>query len=202
MPNAENDFLPHSHPKPMNIAADPEPIAPRWEIGTQYTNITLPVLRTGCERACREDVSGFGFNFDYHFTREIAFDSSVDLLPGQGGSDGMTEGLFGVKVGESFRHWGLFAKARPGFIYYGSAYPGGGSRTPTNLTRFAWDLGGILELYTRGRGTLRLDAGTTVVRYLADAPAKPISEIGSLISNQYYVNQGNLQISAGYTRRF
>ena len=202
MANAEDNFIPHNHPKPLKLDADPEVFVPRWEIGTQYTNISLPVLKAGCGTGCRENISGFGFNLDHHFTRQIAFDSTVNLLPGQDGASGMTQGMFGLKVGESFKHWGLYAKVRPGFIYYENAYPGGGSTSPTNLTRFAWDLGGILELYTSGQGTLRLDAGTTVVRYLADAPDQHTSQIGSLLSTQYYVNQGNLQISAGYVHRF
>ena len=136
------------------------------------------------------------------FTREFAFDSTVNLLPGQGGTEPMVEGMFGARLGERFEHWGIFAKVRPGFIHYDTAHPGGGVTEPAGLTRFAWDLGGIVEAYTRGGGTFRLDVGTTVVRYLADAPDTGGSPLGSRLSTQYYVNQGNLQISAGYVHRF
>jgi len=40
------------------------------------------------------------------------------------------------------------------------------------------------------------------VRYLQDYPNAHISPIGSLISTDYYVTQGNLQLSAGYRVRF
>jgi hypothetical protein len=200
--NAENDFTPSGHttaPKPPKFTEE-NPL--KWELGTQYTNISLPVLKPGCTPGCRENISGFGFNFAYDLSRRFALDSTVNLLPGQNGSAPMTEGLFGARFGERFEHWGIFAKIRPGFIYYESAYPGGGVTTSESLTRFAWDVGGIIEAYTHGGGTFRLDLGTTMVRYLADARDKNISPLGSLISTQYYVNQGNFQVSAGYVHRF
>jgi hypothetical protein len=197
---AENNFTPQP-PKPHKVGKDYETLFPHWGIGTQYTNISLPVLEPGCRTGCRENLSGIGFNFEYYLMKRLAFDSTVSLLPAQIGASGMTQGLFGVKLGESFKHWGLFAKVRPGFVYYDEAYPGGNSRSSTNLTRFAWDLGGIVEVYTHRHGKLRLDVGTTIVRYLADAPDQGLSQIGSRLSTQYYVNQGNLQISAGYVFR-
>jgi hypothetical protein len=44
--------------------------------------------------------------------------------------------------------------------------------------------------------------GTTLVRYLADHTDPRMSEIGSLQSSQYVVNQGNFQVSTGYVYRF
>jgi hypothetical protein len=200
--NAENNYMPSSHASAPKVPAFTEEAPRKWEFGTQYTNISLPVLKSGCRPGCRENISGFGFNIAHDFTRWFGIDSTVNVLPGQDGSAPMTQGMFGAKFGERFQHWGVFAKIRPGFIYYENAYPGGGDTTPGSLTRFAWDFGGIVEAYTHGGGTFRVDLGTTVVRYLADAPDRNISPLGSLISNQYYVNQGNLQVSAGYVHRF
>jgi hypothetical protein len=200
--NAENDFSPRTRPKQVKASETEEDSVPPWEIGTQYTNISLPVLKDGCRTGCRENVSGMGFVFDRNITRRIAFDSTVNLLPGQNGAPAMMQGMFGARVGERFQHWGVFARIRPGFIHYDSAYPGGGSTTPTSLSRFACDFGGIVEAYTSRSSTLRLDVGTTVVRYLADAPDARISPLGSLLSTQYYVTQGNFQVSAGYVHRF
>jgi hypothetical protein len=126
----------------------------------------------------------------------------VNFLPGQAGTQGMMQGLFGVKLGERWNRWGLFAKVRPGFIYYNQAWSGGPSPTTTSLSRFVWDFGGIAEVYTRHNGTFRVDLGTTLVRYLSDRTDTRMTEIGGVISNQYYNNQGNLQFSTGYVYRF
>ena len=114
----------------------------------------------------------------------------------------MVQGQFGIKVGQSWRWVGLFGKVRPGFIYYEKAWPGLGGTAPTNLTRFTWDFGGILEVYTHNKGTFRVDLGTTLVRYLADYPDPRMSQLGDLRSDQFIVNQGNTQVSLAYIYRF
>jgi hypothetical protein len=201
LPNQENNFIVHTRPRPPKTSDPNKPPVDRWEIGTGYTNISLPVVKAGCV-GCRQSNSGLGFTFDYNLTRGFGFDSTVNLLPAQGGSKAMTEGLFGFKWGERWQHVGLFGKVRPGFIYYEKAVPGGGVHTPESLTRFAADFGGIVEVYPSRNSTMRLDVGTTLVRYLSDHPDPRTSEIGSLLSNQYIVTQGNFQISTGYVYRF
>ena len=74
--------------------------------------------------------------------------------------------------------------------------------TPESLTRFAWDFGGIAELYPARNTTWRFDVGTTLVRYLANHPDMNMSPINDLRSTQYYTNQGNLQVSTTYIYRF
>jgi len=204
LPAAENNFLAVTPPRMQKQpTADLRPPVPHWEVGTQYTNLSLPVLSESCAtKACRANLSGVGFNFGYNFTRGIAFDSSVNLMPGQQGSKAIAQGLFGLRMGEHFRHFGLFGKVRPGFIYYQSAMPGGGDFTPTSLTRFATDFGGVFEYYPAHNSVLRFDAGTTVVRYLANHPDPTPYPLGSRLSTQYWVTQGNLQISTSYTYRF
>ena len=202
LPAPENNFVVNQRPKSDKVADHNEAPLQHWEIGTQYTNISLPVLKEGCATACRQNLSGMGFNFDYNFTRNFGFDSALNFLPGQGGTKGMMQGQYGLKAGERWEHVGVFAKVRPGFIYYGSATPGLGSTSPASLARFTWDFGGIVEVYTHRNTTLRLDVGTTLVRYLANYPDPNMSEIGSVQSNQYYTNQGNFQVSTAYVYRF
>jgi hypothetical protein len=203
MPQAENNFVARSYPpKPKSQLQHEKLDLDRWEIGGQYTNVSLPVLKEGCTGVCRQNTSGAGFNFDFNLTRNFAFDSTVNLLPGQQGGTGMAEGLFGVKMGQRFEHWGIFAKVRPGFIYYENALPGEGNYKPDSLTRFAADFGGVVELYPNPKSTVRFDVGTTLVRYLTDRTDPRVSAIGSLLSNQYIVTQGNFQVSTGYTFRF
>ncbi len=201
LPASENNFIYHAKQKPPKPPGDP---VQRWELGTQYTYVSLPVLTKNCPTTCREGFSGMGTNFTYNFTHGFAFDSSTNFLPGQNGSQGMMQGLYGVRLGQQFNRFAVFGKVRPGFIYYNNALPGGGSSNPTSLTRFAWDFGGIVEVYPHreSRSVLRFDVGTTLVRYLTDRYDDRFTQIGGVISNQYIVNQGNFQISTGYTYRF
>ena len=203
LPQYENNFVVHNKPKPPKVDDPNKPPVDHWEIGTQYTAISLPVLSPGCsDHGCRQYNSGMGFSFDYNLTRGFGFDSTVNLLPAQGGSKPMVEGLFGMKWGERWQHLGIFGKVRPGFIYYGKAMPGGGVYTPESLTRFAADFGGIVEVYPARNSTVRFDVGTTLVRYLANYSDPRTSPLGSLLSNQYIVTQGNFQFSTGYVYRF
>jgi hypothetical protein len=200
-PVQENNFVVHTKPHVPKVDDPNRPPLQHWEIGTQYTNVSLPAVSTGCTN-CRQYNSGGGVNFDYNLTRGFGFDSVLNVLPAQGGSHAMLEGLFGMKAGERWQHWGLFARIRPGFIYYEKAMPGGGVTTPESLTRFAADFGGTVEVYPNRRSTLRFDVGTTLVRYLSDHTDPRVSQIQSLLSNQYIVTQGNFQISTGYVYRF
>ncbi len=201
LPAPENNFIYNAKVKPPK---PPRDAVQRWELGTQYTYVSLPVLTRDCPTTCREGFSGMGTTFTYNFTHGFAFDSTTNFLPGQNGSQGMMEGLYGIRLGQQFHHVGVFGKVRPGFIYYKNAIPGGGDDTPNSLTRFAWDMGGIVEVYPgrESRSVLRFDVGTTLVRYLTDRYDDRFTQIGGVISNQYWVTQGNFQISTGYTYRF
>jgi hypothetical protein len=108
----------------------------------------------------------------------------------------------GAKFGERGKYWGLFAKLRPGFIYYKDAWSGGENPHRTDLSRFAVDAGGTVEFYPDRRSAIRFDFGTTLVRYLMDYPNPYVSPLARLISKDYYVTQGNMQISTGYRLRF
>jgi hypothetical protein len=204
LPAPENNFMVAAKPHP-NKATEPDlrPQVAHFEVGTQYSNLSLPVLSNECSSgSCRKNLSGGGFTVGYNFTRSIAFDSVVNFMPPQQGSKLMTEGLFGAKMGARFNHFGLFGKVRPGFIYYSNAMPGGGNYTATSLTRFACDFGGVFEYYPARNSTLRVDFGTTVVRYLANHPDPTEYPLGSHLSTQYWVTQGNPQFSTSYTYRF
>jgi hypothetical protein len=114
----------------------------------------------------------------------------------------MMEGLFGVRLGARFEHFGVFAKIRPGFIYYEKAFPIQGETSTASLTRFAADLGGIVEYYPERNSTLRFDVGTTLVRYLTNHTDPHVYELGTLLSPQYIVTQGNFQVATSYVYRF
>jgi hypothetical protein len=204
LPQPENNYVVKTLPNPAKISPEKKPLPyDRWELGTQYTNISLPVLSNRCTGiVCRKNLSALGATFGYNLTRYLALDSTVNIIPGQQGTQPMTEGLFGVKIGERFKKWAVFGKIRPGFIYYQSAMPGSVIYTPDSLTRFAWDLGGIVEVYPSRASTWRFDVGSTLVRYLSDHTDPRMSPFNDLRSTQYIVNQGNLQVATTYLYRF
>ena len=174
-----------------------------WELAMQYSNLSLPVLSNTCsELACRKNLSGLGVNFGYNFTRGVGFDSTLNFIPGQQGTQPMIEGLFGVRMGVRTEKFGVFGKVRPGFIYYNNAFPVQGETSTASLTRFAADIGGIIEYYPERNATLRFDVGTTLVRYLTNHTDPHPYELGTLLSPQYIVTQGNFQIATSYVYRF
>ena len=204
LPTPESNFMVKGPSKFPKSAGDLERSAlEHWEIGTQYSNISLPVVSNTCsELACRKNLSGLGTNFTYNFTRGIGLDSTLNFIPGQQGSKPMMEGLFGVRMGMRTDKFGIFAKVRPGFIYYEDAVPIQGEIATGSLTRFAADVGGIVEYYPERNSTLRFDVGTTVVRYLTNRQDPHPYELGTLMSPQYIVTQGNFQVATSYVYRF
>lgn len=150
---------------------------PRFEVGAQFTTLTKPDFDGGRTEA------GFGGRFTYNLTDYLALEAEGNFFPHRcltctsGNNGRITEGLFGIKAGRRFNKFGLFAKARPGFVRFGEGVadfiplpsPPGPfplfeiRRRPT--TNFAVDVGGVLEFYPSRRIVTRFDAGDTIIRY-------------------------------------
>jgi hypothetical protein len=202
LPNENNNFvMPAKKPK-VHKDDEPAPVVDHWELGAQYTNVSLPVVTKDCLN-CRQYNSGVGVNFVWSPTRIFGVDSTMNALPGQGGARPMAEGLFGARMGERWKNWALYGKLRPGFIYYDDAVQKLGDSNTSSLTRFATDFGAVAEIYPNRNSTFRFDVGTTLVRYLTDRDnTRTLSHFGSLLSDEIIVTQGNFQISTGYSYRF
>lgn len=126
---------------------------------------------------------GFGGRIGYNVTSFLAVEAELNYFPRErrfdGGQD--VELLTGVKVGRRFNKLGVFAKARPGFLSSrvsdfvpipGTAciavFPppaGCFDEIRRRETSFAFDVGGVLELYPSRRTIIRLDAGDTIIRF-------------------------------------
>jgi hypothetical protein len=142
----------------------------------------------------RSTEPGFGGRVGYNVTPNVALEAEVNFFPRErdftddkfnGGRK--LQGLFGVKAGKRFDAVGLFAKARPGFVRFaeGDLRPraGGGciAIVPPPVgcfegaprTDFAFDVGGVVELYPSARTVVRFDAGDTILR--TDAHLVPIN---------------------------
>ena len=140
---------------------------------------------------------GVGVRFAYNFHEYAAFDSELVHYPeGPSGSYGETQGLFGVKAGKRFgaAPVGLFVKARPGFVRLGNAVT---RYNPTfEETRFALDLGGVLELYPSGRTVVRVDYGDTLIPF-GGAPVRSATRPPRRLGTTH-----NKQVSFGFGLRF
>ncbi len=133
----------------------------------------------------------------HKFEVGAAFDSELVHYPRGGGGDfGETQGLFGVRAGRRFDKVpvGLFVKARPGFLHLAGAFA---ARNPAlGQTRFALDLGGVVELYPSRRATVRVDYGDTLVAF-GDTPVN-----SALAPPRSRGTTHNKQVSFGVGYRF
>jgi hypothetical protein len=157
--------------------------APKYEIGVQYSSlsINLPGFRG------TENVAGFGARATYNLTDYFALEAEGNVYPTGAQRDYVTGGAsqqmqFGAKVGKRWSKFGVFGKARPGFISFGDTL------TPLRLesggvsfirfdrerkTHFSMDVGGVLEFYPTSRMLVRFDAGDTMIRFGEHSELQP-----------------------------
>lgn len=148
----------------------------KFEIGAHFSSLSLDEGETRTE-------PGIGGRFTFNLTDNFALEAEGDIFPRvpnfhairTGGR--AVEGLFGVKIGKRYKRFGIFGKARPGFISFGEGitefFPTSSTvsldtvfnRHSQRLTHFAADIGGVLELYVSRRIFTRFDAGDTIIRY-------------------------------------
>lgn len=178
----------------------------------------------------RDVQPGFGGRIGYNLNGNFALEGEVNFFPGAGSfsqpeafSGGNTiEGLFGLKAGQRFDKIGIFGKARPGLLYVTKGDlqpipdtgcitifpPPAGCFETRSKTSFAFDLGGVVELYPTKRTLIRFDLGDTIVR-LAERNVSGIFNPPAGLSPSRLVvvrvpaeTTHNLQVSAGLGFRF
>jgi hypothetical protein len=191
----------------QSVADDP----PRREVAVHFSALTLTP-----SDGYRTEI-GFGGRITFNLNRNVALEAETTLFPNSGrsaeprASGWAVQGLFGVKAGKRWEKFGVFAKARPGFISFsrGKEVFDVISSTSTLIafdeeraTHFATDVGGVLELYVTRRWTTRFDVGDTIIRYgsrtgLTGAPP-PFPQTFTLPGNTRH----NLQVNAGIGYRF
>lgn len=182
-------------------------------------NVLIVCVRAPCVPSAigtpeRTTEAGFGGRFGYNLHRHVAVEAELNFFPRDRATEGgrKTQGLFGVKAGRRFEKFGLFAKARPGFLRLSR----GDFRPRENTaciattvfpppaacfdseprTHFALDVGGVLEFYPSRRVVVRLDAGDTIVR-IRNATA---GVIGGPAATSDITH--NFQFSVGFGYRF
>ena len=175
---------------------------PKWEVGGQVYGfhvangsateetrpivcINPPCLPLTVTTNGHEFEAGFGARVGRGVGRHFSVEAEVNFFPGEGEltderftGGRKIQGLFGIKVGKRFESFGVFAKARPGFVTFDkgdlrrrpglfcpAVFPAPlDCFEPTSRTDFALDLGGVVELYPSARTFVRFDAGDTLLR--------------------------------------
>ncbi|MFL6254442.1 MAG: outer membrane beta-barrel protein [Pyrinomonadaceae bacterium] len=157
------------------VASAQEQDVPKVEIGVQYSSLSINLPGFGGT----ENAPGVGARVTYNLTDYFAVEAEGNIYPSETQRDYTTGGdsqqmQFGVKAGKRWQRFGLFAKARPGFVSFGDTLTPvqvqGGSLPVFNFererkTHFSMALGGVLEFYPSRRMLVRFDAGDTIIRY-------------------------------------
>src|SRR5438046_1055410 len=191
--------------------------AEKVELGAQFTSFTLfPPVREGFQPPNVTE-PGFGGRLTYNLTKRLAIDSELNFFPNKNvfqflGERRALQGQFGVTWGKRFKKFGVFAKARPGFLSVGAVFfyePGASLDTCFGFsipnariarrTHLTVDLGGIFEFYPSPRTIVRFDAGDTIVRY--GQSFEPINFDSAHLTTAPAELKHNLQFSAGVAFR-
>jgi hypothetical protein len=182
---------------------------PRQEVGVHFSALTLTP-----SNSYRTEI-GFGGRYTVNLNDCFALEAETTFFPNSGrageprASGRAVQGLFGVKAGRRWEKFGLFAKARPGFISFGEGKLVPDPNFVTNgffgfrserATHFATDVGGVLELYVTRRWMARFDVGDTVIRYGEQNVQNPFPPPASF--NIPGELRHNLQVNAGIGFRF
>ena len=196
---------------------------------TSVLCVTTPCPTIFSFSKSRKTQAGFGGRFGYNLTDNIALEAELNFFPKAdlfsqpvAFNDGnLIEGLFGLKAGKRFGKIGIFGKARPGFLHASKGDlqsrpgvlcpavfpPPVGCFETTSKNSFAFDFGGVVELYPSKRTLIRVDVGDTIVRL----GSRNLTGIltGPGLSPSFLVVVGvpaetthNLQVSAGVGFRF
>jgi hypothetical protein len=146
--------------------------------------------------------AGIGGRVTLHLTRWMAvegegtfFPSDDVFIPSSSSTPSLqvvyerkrVDAFFGTKLGRRADRFGVFAKIRPGF----TRLSGGAGQCvgpdcalillvrPEYQTEFAFDLGGVFELYPSARTVARFELGDIIIRHRGVAVPCPRSTCGT-----------------------
>lgn len=206
----------------------------KFEVGAQFSLLSLnrpsvlvrhPIdpgfVGVGPSTGARTE-PGVGGRFTYNLSQSIALEAEANLFPRRESNLSMPggrvfQGQFGVKAGKRFRRFGVFGKARPGFVGFtevnklistttiGPAGPLNqvftvGSFGSGKDVYFSTDVGGVIEFYSSSRIFVRVDLGDTIIRY--GTFRGPGALLSRAIIERPPETKHNLQFSAGVGFRF
>ena len=220
-------------PSDSTTAVDGQERTPRFEVGAHYTvlNVDSPSPVPQAPIIVFDDIHtepGLGGRFTFNLTDNIALEAEgnfytrdltggfLTTLPNPSGH--MFQGQFGAKVGKRFDKWGVFGKARPGFVGFTEVSELVSTRVvnvqlgneiiPVTLGEFriakklypSIDVGGVVEFYISPRWMARFDIGDTIIRY-GEVSAQGFSLRNSIVTRPRETHH-NLQVTSGIGFRF
>jgi hypothetical protein len=184
----------------------------KFEVGAVFTTITLSDFTafTSPTTPIQDDtVRGLGGRFAYNLNDNFAIDAEGSFFPEavfwNEGFGQKLQGFVGAKAGVRNKWAGVFAKARPGVMWFGE-FPSRGGCSSTSFGSvcgvshekdFAMDLGGVVEFYPSERAIIRIDAGDTLLKY----PDRTIA-VGNGLTTLHSETKSNFQFSIGFSWRF
>jgi|SRR5436190_4748722 len=199
----------------------------KFEVGGQFSVLRVPTQTVtgtaGSGLAINEHGNtnyGFGGRFGYRLSKYFTLEGEGNFFPHDGVLDAgkKTQAFFGVKAGKRLENFGLFAKARPGFVHYSRGDyqftgpciavfpPPIGCYQPVGRTSFAIDLGGVFEYYPTKRTIIRFDAGDTVVhlpvRNVAAFQTNTTTGLSLVVISAPSETKHHFQSSVGFGFRF
>ena len=194
--------------EPDTTASDHMDRTKRFEVGVQFTSLFVdPSNSQGSLFFPRIHTEpGFGGRVTLNLTENIALEAEGNYYTREqfsfpeGGQ--MFQGQFGGKIGKQFDRWGVFGKARPGFVGFSRVLqnPLGVQVGPLSFVRRLYpsiDVGGVVEFYISPRWMARFDVGDTIIRYgEIHFPGLPSSFTVPSVTRH------NLQVSSGIGFRF
>jgi hypothetical protein len=149
---------------------------PKFEVAAEFTTLERDNFFEN------RTEPGFGGRFTYNLNRVFSLEGAGYFFPKRCNScrnnGNVTEVLGGVKVGKRFENWGIFAKARPGFVSFSQgdidiiqapSIPELPIRFEISRSNsFAADIGAVVEFYASKRIVTRFDAGDTIIHFGRD----------------------------------
>jgi len=212
-----------SQPAPSPRAGQSRVKAPRFEAGVQFTSLSVNPPDFPCPDICLSGgpprsfpEPGLGGRFTFNLSDSIGLEAETNFFGHDevGWAGHMFQAQFGIKAGKRFRKFGVFAKARPGFVGSTKVNQLVATHTTTIFNQqvtygefrvgtkkyFSTDIGGVLEFYVSHRVLTRMDVGDTIIHYSERDGAG--FALNRLIVRVPPETRHNLQFSAGLGFRF
>ena len=190
---------------PLPSLASAQPSEQRLEAGAFLTYARLEEIGS-TDHGRGTSTGGLGGRIGWRVLPHLDIDGEVAVHPEAGVSGYRVQGFLGARTGVRFDRVGIFAKIRPGFLYF-SKDPFGVAKPESTVFDVRWaqslepalDVGGVVEYYTTAGVIVRFDLGDTIVDYDARAASssrlEPPRPVGGFTTR-------NRQWSLGVARRF
>jgi hypothetical protein len=179
--------------------------AQRLETGCFFTDAFLEEIGSN-DHEVGTSTAGFGGRVAWRLLPFVDADGELAVHPNAGVSGYRIQGFAGAKVGARWGRVGIFAKVRPGFLYFSKDPFGVGRRGATfPLTEWAhslepaMDVGGVIEYFAANGMVVRVDVAETIVHYESRQVFFSLSEPQRQVAD---FTTRNRQWSIGFGKRF